>query len=339
MDKVLTQEEVNVLLQGITDGGVDTVPEEPLPEEAIAQYDLTNQDRIIRGRLPTLEVIHQRFARNLRATFFSFLHREVDVSVVSTEMKKFGEFLKTVPIPASYNLFRIKPLRGMALLVLEAPLIFAFIESLFGGGGRRSIKVEGREFTDIESRVIKRLVLIALEDLKRSWSPFREIEVEYHRSEINPEFVSVASATDVSIIVNFKLEMDDGSGGSMMICIPYSMVEPIRVELEANFQADRLEADQVWFGRLVRGVREVPVEVTSRLGTADLSVRQILEWKTGDIVQLEEDVEAPVTVFVEGVEKLEGHLGACKGNKAIQVAGRIINKEKENESLEEDLNE
>ncbi|MFQ5691764.1 MAG: flagellar motor switch protein FliM [Nitrospinota bacterium] len=325
MDEVLTQDEVNALLQGITEGAVVTEPEESPSESGIAAYDLTNQDRIIRGRMPTLEVIHERFARLLRTTFFSLLHRVIDVSVVSTEMKKFGEFLKTVPIPASFNLFRMKPLRGLAIMVLESRLIFAFIDSLFGGAGRPSMKVEGRDFTEIESRVIRRIALGALRDLERSWKPLREVKIEYERSEINPQFVSVVSPSDVVIVVNFELEMDQSSG-SMMVCIPYSMVEPIRAELQAGFQADRLEADRAWFARLVTGIQQVPVEVISQLGSAEVSVRELLDLEAGDVIQLERDVDVPLSLFVEGVEKLNGYLGARKGNKAIQVNGRVSKK-------------
>jgi flagellar motor switch protein FliM len=326
MDEVLSQDEVNALLQGISHGDVDTEPEESGSEDGVITYDLTNQDRIIRGRMPTLEVIHERFARMLRTTFFSLLHRVLDVSVVNTEMKKFGEFLKTVPIPASFNLFRMKPLRGMGILVLESRLIFTFIDSLFGGSGRASMKVEGRDFTEIESRVIKRIVLAALTDLERSWKPLREVRIEYDRSEINPQFVSVVSPSDVVVVVNFELEMDQSSG-SMIVCIPYSMVEPIRSELQAGFQADRLETDRAWFSRLVAGIRQVPVDIASRLGTTDLSIRELLDLEVGDVIQLTEDADAPLPVYVEGIEKLMGTLGASKGSKAVQVVRRVTKEE------------
>ncbi|MBI2881373.1 MAG: flagellar motor switch protein FliM [Candidatus Tectomicrobia bacterium] len=323
MDEVLTQDEVNALLEGIADGEVDTEPKATVPESGVTSYDLTNQDRIIRGRMPTLEVIHERFTRMLRTTLFGLLHRVIDVSVVATEMKKFGEFLKTVPIPASFNLFRMKPLRGMAIMVLESRLIFAFIDSLFGGSGRPSMKVEGRDFTEIENRVIKRIVLSGLKDLERSWKSLREVEIEFERSELNPQFASVVSPSDVVIVVNFELEMDQSSG-SMMVCMPYSMVEPIRAELQAGFQADRLEADRAWFLRLVTGIQQVPLEIMSQLGATEISVRELLRLKAGDVIQLDSDADAPVTVFVEGIEKLNGYLGARKGSKAIQVASPMV---------------
>ena len=328
MDEVLSQEEVNALLHGISDGDVDTEPDETAPEDGVLPYDLTNEDRIIRGRMPTLEVIHERFARMLRTTFFSLFHRVLDVSVVVTEMKKFSEFMKTVPIPSSFNLFRMKPLRGMGLIVFESRLVFTFIDSLFGGSGRPSMKVEGRDFTEIESRVIKRLVMSALKDLEGAWKPVREIEIEFERSEINPQFVTVVSPTDVVVVVRFELEMDQSSG-SMMICIPYSMVEPIRAELQAGFQTDRLEADQAWLERLVSGIHQVPVTLSSALGSSDISIQDLLSMKVGDVIQLDNDADAPITVCVEGIGKLTGNLGARKGNKAIQVLNRI-NMDQEN---------
>ena len=241
MGAVLNQDEVDALLRGVSGDDMDMDDEEDEydPEEVVP-FDLTAQDRIIRGRMPTLEIIHDRFVRLFRLTLSNALRKVVDISVRSTELIKFGEFLKTLPVPSSMNLFRMTPLRGNAILVLETRLVFTLIDLFFGGNGELEIKSEGRDFTEIEARMIKRVTVSALEDLQSSWRPVFPVQINYTRAETNPQFVAIVPHSEIVIVVTFDVEIGRAPM-AITLCVPYSMIEPIRTRLNAGFQSEQDE--------------------------------------------------------------------------------------------------
>lgn len=321
MSSVLSQNEVDALLKGISGGEfeVDEDSGEDFGEDEIIPFDLTSQDRIIRGRMPTLEIIHDRFVRMFRLTLSSALRKVVDISVRSTELIKFGEFLKTLPVPSSLNLFRMSPLRGNAIMVLETRLVFTLIDLFFGGTGELEVKAEGRDFSAIEQRMIKRVVISALEDLQGSWRPVFPVQITYSRSEVNPQFVAIVPHSEVVVVVTFDVEMGRAPM-SVTVCIPYSMIEPIRARLNAGFQSDQNEVDTTWINRFRTNLNTAKVEVTAELGRSEMSVRKFLDLRVGDIVSLEQEVDDALAVTVEGIVKYKGYQGSYKGHQALKIS-------------------
>jgi len=322
MGSVLSQDEVDALLQGVA--GDDVVSdsegnddEEYDPEEVIS-FDLTAQDRIIRGRMPTLEIIHDRFVRLFRLTLSNALRRVVDINVRSTELIKFGEFIKTLPVPTSMNLFRMTPLRGNAMMVFETRLVFTLVEMFFGGSGDIDAKAEGRDFTEIEARMIKRVIISGLEDLQTSWRPVFPVQINYSRNEINPQFVSIVPHSEIVIVVTFDIEIGR-TPMAITVCVPYSMIEPIRTKLNAGFQSEQDEKDNTWSNRFKQNLQKVHVEVVAKLGGMDISVRDFLNLKKDDVLYLEHEVKDPISIEVNGVQKFTGFQGAYKGKKAINI--------------------
>ena len=321
MSSVLSQNEVDALLKGISGGEfeVDEESGEDFGDEEIIPFDLTSQDRIIRGRMPTLEIIHDRFVRMFRLTLSSALRKVVDISVRSTELIKFGEFLKTLPVPSSLNLFRMAPLRGNAIMVLETRLVFTLIDLFFGGTGELEVKAEGRDFSAIEQRMIKRVVISALEDLQASWRPVFPVQITYTRSEVNPQFVAIVPHSEVVVVVTFDVEMGRAPM-SVTLCIPYSMIEPIRARLNAGFQSDQNEVDTTWINRFRTNLSSAKVEVTAELGRSEISVREFLNLQIGDIVALDQEVDKSLNVTVEGITKYRGYQGSYKGHQALKIS-------------------
>jgi flagellar motor switch protein FliM len=321
MNQILSQDEVDALLQGVTGGEIDTQvgDEDELDGEGgIVPYDLTSQERIIRGRMPTLEIIHQRFSRTFRSAISSMLRRVVDVALVSTDMIKFGEFLKTLPVPTSLHIYKMEPLRGFALVVLETKLVFALVDVLFGGSARTHVKVEGRDFTPIETYIIKRIVLKLLEDLHVAWRPVHELNIEYSRSEVNPQFAGIVPPSDLVVVVTFEMEIEDQQG-NLSFCIPYSMIEPIRAKLHAGFQSDRLEIDHAWLNRLQERIMGAEVSLMSHLGQAMIGAGDLMKLKVGDIIPLETRETDEIDIMVEGVCKFKGRPGTVKEKVALEV--------------------
>jgi flagellar motor switch protein FliM len=320
--QVLTQEEIDALLQGVSGGDIETETDVGVAEEDVTRYDLTSQERIIRGRMPTLEIINQRFSRSFRAALSGLLHRVIDVTPLVTDMMKFGEFLKTIPVPASIHLFRMEPLRGLALMVVESKLVFSLIDMFFGGSGRDTVKVEGRDFTAIEERVIRKVVLAALECMGEAWNPIHEVDFTFVRSEINPQFITIVPPSDVVILSTYTLEMEEFSG-AITVCIPYSLVEPLRNKLYAGFQSERLEVDVTWLKRLVSRLLEVDVELSAVLGTATVTPRQLMGLRVGDVLTLQQDAGEEVWVKIESLPKFRGIAGCAKGSKAVRVTEKL----------------
>ena len=320
MGSVLSQEEVDALLQGVASDDVagEKDDEEEYDPEEIVSFDLTAQDRIIRGRMPTLEIIHDRFVRLFRLTLSNALRRVVVLNVRSTELIKFGEFIKTLPVPTSMNLFRMTPLRGNAMMVFETRLVFTLVEMFFGGGGDMETKTEGRDFTEIESRMIKRVIISGLEDLQTSWRPVFPAQVNYVRSEVNPQFVSIVPHSEIVVVVTFDIEIGRAPM-SIIVCVPYSMIEPIRTRLNAGFQSEQDEKDNTWSNRFKQNLQKVDVELIAKLGEMNISVRDFLNLQKNDVLYLEHETKSPISIEVNGVKKFTGFQGAYKGHKAINI--------------------
>ncbi|NPU84731.1 MAG: flagellar motor switch protein FliM [Syntrophaceae bacterium] len=325
MSHILTQEEVDALLRGISGGEIETdVAVSFDPNDAIP-YDLTSQDRIIRGRMPTLEMINEKFARMFRATLSSLLRRVASVSAVSVDMIKFGEFLKTLPVPTSLHLFRMDPLRGNALCVVEAKVIFMLVDIIFGGTGKDFFKIEGREFTAIESSVIRKVVINALEDLEKAWRALLDVKIVYQRSEINPQFVQIVAPTDVVVVIQFEIEVEYSSG-ILTLCMPYSTLEPVRERLQAGFQSEQLEVDKGWVDRLRKNIAKARAEIAVELGGTEISARDVVNMKPGDVIPLDQYASDAVTVYVEGIPKYRGYPGIFKGNQAVRISEVVLTK-------------
>ncbi len=326
MSNILTQEEVDALLRGISGGEIETeVVDEHDPSE-IVPYDLTSQDRIIRGRMPTLEMTNEKFARMFRTTLSSMLRKVIGVSTLSTDMIKFGEFLKTLPVPTSMHLFRMDPMRGSVLIVVETKIIFALVDIIFGGAGTSLFKIEGREFTAIETNLIKRVVMSALSDLEKSWKSLIDLKISYQRSEINPQFMQIVPPTDVVIVANFEIEMEYMTG-TMSLCIPYATLEPIREKLQAGYQSEQMEVDKVWATRFKECLMASNVDVVVELGKTQISGKDLVNLQKGDIVRLDQYASDSLTVYVEGIPKYQGYPGVSKGNRAIQIANLSAGKD------------
>jgi len=325
MEHVLSQDEVDALLKGLDGGEIETETDAAQPDDGqkgIRPYELTSQDRIIRGRMPTLEIINDRFARVHRITLSGALRKVVDITVTQKEMIKFGDFIRTLPVPTSLHVLKMEPLRGHVLLVVESRLIFNLVDCFFGGTGRSSFKIEGRDFTSIEQRVINKVVRMALKDLEEAWNPVTSIAFRFVRSEVNPQFATIVPPTELVIVVHYELEMDSLMG-KIILCLPYSTIEPIRSKLSASYQSDQLEVDFSWTRRFIRPLREVQVSLTVELGRTQIKGQDLLRLEKGDVILLDQDVSHPLLVTVEGVPKYRAEAGIHKGNQAVKIVELI----------------
>ncbi|CAN2039382.1 flagellar motor switch protein FliM [Candidatus Magnetomoraceae bacterium gMMP-15] len=329
MGDILSQDEVDNLLKGLTSGDIETTVEESEEAEDVLSYDFTSQDRIIRGRMPTLEIITERFSRMFRANLSSMIRKVVDIEVASVDMVKFAEFHNSLPVPSSLHIFRMEPLRGYEIFVLESQLAFNLIECYFGGHNIGNLKVEGREFTLIESKIIEKMVKIALNDLLEAWKPIYKIKTNYVRSEINPKFAAIVLPTDLVIVIRFALDLE-GVGGFMILCIPYASVETIRNVLYASFQTDEVEAvDSLWKDRLKTSAMDLSVDMVVELGNTYINTERLMHLEEGDVLLLDKGPADLLIGKIGGVSKFMGHPGVRQGNKSFKIEKRYDEEKKD----------
>jgi len=323
----LSQEEVDALLKGTT-GEDDEVKEDDDPSKP-RDYNLATQERIVRGRMPTYEIINERFARLFRVGLFNFMRRTVDISVGPVKVIKFSEFVRNLVVPTNLNMVHMKPLRGTALLVFDPSLIFLIVDNLFGGDGRFHNRIEGRDFTQTEQRMIQRLLDVVFADYEKAWKSVHPIEFEYIRSEMNPQFATIATPNEVVVTVTFELEIGD-TGGEFHVCIPYAMIEPIRDKLYSSLQGDHMEVDKRWVRLLSKQVQSAEVELIANLGYTKVTIDQILNMQEGDVIPL--DIPEVITAQVDGVPVLECRYGVINGQYALRVNQMVSQSENENET-------
>jgi flagellar motor switch protein FliM len=313
-DKFLSQDEVDALLKGV-DGDQD---DEKSAGDAgdVREYNLATQERIVRGRMPTLEIINERFARLVRIELFNFLRRTVEVSVGPVRITKYSDFVRNLVVPTNLNLIQMKPLRGTGLMVFDPTLVFLVVDNMFGGDGRFHTRVEGRDFTQTEQRIIQRIINIVFETYSKSWEPVYPVQFEYMRSEMNTQFANIATPNEVVVAVTFNIELGP-AGGEMHFCLPYSMIEPIRDILSSPLQGEVLGTDKRWVKLMTQQVQAAEVEIVADLAKTSMMIGDVLNMKVGDIVplNLEESIEAQV----DGVPVMLCKYGMFNGQYALRV--------------------
>jgi flagellar motor switch protein FliM len=313
--QILSQDEVDALLQGIT-GESQKLEQEEQPTGGIRDYDLASQERIVRGRMPTMEIINERFARNIRIGLFNLMRRSPEVSIGGIKVQKYSAFLREIVVPTNFNIVSVKPLRGSGLIVCDPNLVFAVIDALFGGAGKFHTRIEGRDFSATELRVIQRLVEVVTQEYKRAWQGIYPIELEYQRSEMQPQFANIATPSEIVVATSFTLEIGETSG-AVHFCIPYSTFEPIRDVLYSTMQGDATEPDRRWVNLLKHQIEAAEVELVAELAHAGATVEQLLSFKPGDFIEL--DLDPAIQAKVDGVPVLECHYGTSNGRYALKV--------------------
>jgi flagellar motor switch protein FliM len=312
--EVLSQDEIDALLHGVDSGAVEIAPA-AAPGE-VRNYDFGSQDSTVRGRLPTLEMINERFARTWRIGLFNLLRRSAELSVRGIEVIRFGEYMHSLPVPTNLNLVKMKPLRGTAIITYDPRLVFTVVDNFFGGVGKYPAKIEGRGFTPTEMRVIQLLLKQTFTDLVEAWAPVMPVEFEYQNSEINPHFANIISPREYIVVSRFHVELE-GGGGELHIALPYAMLEPIRDLLNAGVQIDRMEKDESWTRAMRSQLQDAEVELSSAIARRRISLRELSRLRVGDIIPI--DLAPTVQLQVEQIPLFSGEFGIHNGRNSIKV--------------------
>ena len=329
MSDLLSQAEIDALLNGVSDGDIETEDDSEFYSEAgaeefnekgiVREYDFASQERIVRGRMPTLEMVNERFARFIRISLFNFLHRSAEIFISGIQVQKFSEYTQGLLVPTNLTIVRFNPLRGKALIVIDPRLVFTVVDNFFGGAGQFYNQTEGREFTATEMRVVRIIIEMIFKDLKEAWKPVMELDFEYVGTEINPRFANIIGPGEIIVISTIHVELE-GGGGDVNIAMPYAMLEPIRELLDA-ISSDSGEVDGSWQAALRSEVLRAKVSVNSLLAEKNMTIREVMRLKKGDVIPI--DMPETVILKAEGIPVFEGKVGLSDGNYAIQIIDKV----------------
>ena len=314
-ESFLSQEEVDALLEGVT-GESQKLVEEVHEQGEVRSYNISSQERIVRGRMPTMEIVNERFARNLRLGLFNFIRRSPEISVGPVTVQRYSAFLRELAVPTNFNIVAIRPLRGSGLIVCEPALVFGVIDTLYGGIGKFQARIEGRDFSATEQRVINRLVDVITEEYKKAWKGIYPLELEYQRSEMQPQFANIATPSEIVISTSFQLEIGE-IAGAIHFCMPYATLEPIRDVLYSSTQGDSIEVDRRWVNVLTQEIQAAEITLVAELARADATIEQLLAMKVGDFIEL--DRQPRIQVTVDGVPVFECQYGTHNAKYAIRI--------------------
>ncbi len=326
MSEFLSQDEVDSLLKGVTGETDDDKNHSEADAVGVRPYNFASQERIVRGRMPTMEIINERFARLFRIGLFNFIRRTPEISVGPVRVLKFGEFIRNLHVPTNLNLIQAKPLRGNGLFIFDPNLAFLVVDNMFGGDGRFHTRVEGREFTQTEHRIIRKLLEIVFATYGKSWEAVHPLEFEFVRSEMNPQFANIATPNEVAIVTTFDIELG-GNGGAFHICMPYSMLEPVKDLLFSPMQGEHLAVDKRWLQLLSRQVQSADIELIATLGRADITFEQVLKMGIGDVIPLE--VGKNIIASADGIPVMECKYGTFNNQYALKVEKMLSTSEGE----------
>ncbi len=312
--EVLSQDEVDALLKGVN--GDDEVEAPVESADGVKPYNMAKQERIVRGRMPTMEVINERFARLLRVGLFNFMRKSPEISVGPVKVTKYGEFIRNLVVPTNLNLVQTQPLPVNSLIIFVPTLVFTVVDNMFGGDSRFHTRVEGRDFTATEQRIISRMLAVVLDNYNRAWQPVYPLAMEFTRSEMHTQFAAIATPPEVVITSTFSIELGS-AGGEIHVVIPYSTLEPIRDLLYNSTQGDSAEPDNRWMQMLSRQVQHAEVELTALLARQPITLSQVLNMRRGDVIDI--DIKPNLTAEVDGVPIFDCRYGVLNGHYAVKV--------------------
>lgn len=319
---ILNQDEIDVLLRHQLGEEPQENTAEAFDPSVATPYDFTGHGVLAWGEIPAVDIIYNRFSRLLSQTLSAYIGRLVDVELISTDSLTFGDFIRTLPLPASLHLYTMRPLHGGAVMALDSTLVFCIVECLFGGSGRSRIKVEGREFTAIEQRVIAKVVLLALTELEKAWEPVYALKMRLERSEVNPHLIAIIPVRDMVLVGTLEVRLEDISA-FLRLCVPYGLLQPIKNTLDGSSHSTWVDVDQNWTGLLRQELLKADVELVVELGETSIDAQQFLSCRVGDIIPLRHSVHEPLLVKIQQVPKARALPGTLHGYRAIKLSSLI----------------
>ncbi|MBP9015844.1 MAG: flagellar motor switch protein FliM [Candidatus Atribacteria bacterium] len=317
MGDILSQEEIDALLKGLTSGSLEAVKEERREGGRLKVYDFRRPEKFSKDQIRTFHMIFSALARLASTNLAAFLRSRCQVELVSTDQLTYDEFVRSVPNPTFVCIFSLLPLEGRCVLQMNLDMVFPMLDRLLGGLGNAVFNP--RPLTEIENRIMTEVTERIMSALKESWTNIQQVEPRIEALESNLEFVQVVSGNDMVILFTFSVEVGEREG-MMTICIPYLVVEPITQKLSASLWfAGRRSTDSQIQEKVKKRINQVRLPVTVELGKASITLKELLNLEIGDVVVLDKRVGEPLDVLVGEKTKMKGMPGRVNRRLAIKI--------------------
>jgi flagellar motor switch protein FliM len=319
-DQILSQEEIDALLNAMDKGEVDVKERRKGSVEApVKPYNLTSQNRMLRDQFDALEEVYDKFCTVMDTSLTTNLQQPIEVEFVSTEMIKYGEFISAFTNPTGFGIFSMDPLIGSALIAMEPKLLFSLIDCMFGGDGKPTDDI--REFTIIEQRMIRRIMLDTLKKMEEAWKVVYSLQFSLKKIESKPEFVHLVNPNELMLIILFSIKGEVFSG-NIHLCISSLMLEPIKEYLSSRYMTEK-EIKNTWVSQIQNLLKNTNVTLVAELGKTKKTIGNLLALKVDDVINLPTGTQDLITINVENVPKYQGFPGIVKGNNAVEITGLI----------------
>ncbi|EPJ45995.1 MAG: flagellar motor switch protein [Osedax symbiont Rs1] len=318
---LLSQDEIDALLHGADDSADSSTDDADDGEDAdgVRAYDLASNDRVVRGRMPTLELINERFARNARNSIYNLLRSAADVAVEDVQFLKYGDYIHTLYVPSSMCVMRVEPFKGAGLFILDAKLVFKLVDNFYGGDGRHA-KIEGRDFTPTENRLVFKLLESFFRDLHDAWEPVVALKFKRVGHEVNPSMANMINQSDVVVVSTFQVDLESGTS-QFHVVYPYAMLEPIKDLLVSGSQKEESNEDERWQESLQRELVMSSVPLNMTIAQREVTLADIIELREGDVIPVE--IPELLELKANRVPIFTCKLGTSRGNLAVKIVKKI----------------
>jgi flagellar motor switch protein FliM len=320
--KILSQDEIDALLSTVSTGdeiGSQLAASDDLLRSVVA-YDFKHPNRVSKDQIRTLENLHDNFAGHLGSTLSTIQRAMVDTELVSVDQITYSEFIMSLVNPSNTFTVSVEPLEGMCLIDFNPTLAFIFIDRMFGGVGR-FLEAE-RELTGIERAVLSKIALSVFQELERTWSSVIRMQIRQVSLESNPQFVQIVPPGETVIVISMQIKML-GNSGLLTICYPYVTLESIMKDLVGKSWVDQSKKGDADLDLATNhnNLQDVVADVTAQLGSARITIKDFVNLKVGDVIQLDQRANQPLEIYVRGVKKFFARPGIVGKKTGFQVIG------------------
>lgn len=332
MPDVLDQSEIDSLLAAVDTGEVKQEEQtlqifsrhrKDLENVEVRPYDFKRPERVSKDQMRALQTLHEAFARNFGAALSGFLRTIVEVKVANCEQMTYAEFISGLPNPTSFNLIDAKPLEGQMCLEISPLIIYPIIDRLLGGTNAE-LFIPQRPMTLIETRLISKVTTRGLASLSEAWASVKALTLDISATESNPQLVQIVPPNEVVVVIGFEMKMANRAG-TMNLCIPYNVIEPIMDSLSAQnwFNVSKAGNSAGLHDRIASTLSQAAVTVTGVLAETTITLRDLMNLSPGDLIVTERSASGNIVVCVENEKSFVAHIGQFKGNRALKIVGPI----------------
>ncbi len=331
MSEILSQSEIDALLQALSSGELDVQEMKEVEESRkVKKYDFRNPQKIAKDQLRTLEIIHDNFGRLFQTFLSGYLRTPVKISVISVEQIAYSEFTNAISIPAFLNIIDVRPLDGQMLIDISIAIAYTIIDRLLGGDGSKEQEI--REFTEIELTLLKNMMKRAMPLIEEAWKNVIQLDLKLDTVEVNPQFAQIVPPNETIALITMNISVGE-TEGMLNVCVPYLLLEPILDKLHTRywFSSSKKELSQNQITQIRNRILNAKVELKAELGSALVKVKDIINLQKGDVIRLDSKENSGIKIRIGTNVKYIGEIGTSNNKMAVKITNVVKDGDKDEE--------